>query len=86
MSHVIPPAGTVPFSAFIPHPYTPAGAPPVILADAIDPYTGEFSSLEDSYDPADGAVVVTCRTKRGSGGAVMEIGHLFDFERVDDQS
>ena len=48
-----------------------------ILADSIDPKTGELLSIEDSASIADGMVVTLLRTRRDSGAAVQGVGQRF---------
>ena len=52
-------------------------APPrPTLADAIDPWTGDYSSLEGA-DPTDAAVLDALRIVRGSGASVQQDGQQF---------
>ncbi len=74
---VIPPAGVSPAGFFVPVSYTAPGEPVGILADAVDPKTGEYLSLERGFDPTDAAVLTALRTVRGSGSAVLEVGQRF---------
>lgn len=56
-----------------------------MLADPIDVKTGEFLSIIRSYDPTDAAVLTALGTVRGSGSAVLEVGHkLASYPRVDE--
>lgn len=73
----IPPAGVTPASAFALQQHAVSEPPPAILADLIDPATGEFLSLVDSATIADGLVVHLLRTQRGSGAAVLSYGQRF---------
>lgn len=73
----IPPAGVTPASAFSLTEHAVSEPPPAILADLIDPATGEFRSIVDSATIADGLVVHLLRTQRGSGAAVLEFGQRF---------
>ncbi len=50
-------------------------APPVILADYIDPDTRDFASMMYTLDPIDAQVIIAITTKRGSGAAVIDVGH-----------
>lgn len=57
-----------------------------LLADAVDPNTGELLSLFRGFDPTDGAVLTAIERIRGSGSAVLDTGHRFtDATHVDDQ-
>lgn len=49
--------------------------PPVILADYIDPDTRDFASMLSTLDQIDAQVIIAITTKRGSGAAVMDVGH-----------
>lgn len=71
----VPYAGILPLSAFTETTHEDPLGPPVILADAIDPETGEFVSLERGLDPVDAAVAWTVSVERDSGAAIQGIGH-----------
>ena len=73
----IPPAGFSPASAFTIVRHVEALAPVPILADSIDPKTGDYLSIEDSAGIADGLVVTLLRTERDSGAAVLGFGQRF---------
>jgi hypothetical protein len=73
----IPPAGYSPASAFDLVGHAEAPDPVAILADEIDPTTGDFASVDRSASIADGLVITLLRTKRGSGAAVLEFGQRF---------
>lgn len=73
----IPPAGVTPASAFSLTQQAVTEPPPAILADMIDPATGEFLSIVDSATIADGLVVHLLRTQRGTGAAVLRTGQRF---------
>lgn len=73
----IPPAGVTPASAFALQQHAVSEPPPAILADMIDPATGEYLSIVDSATIADGLVVHLLRTQRGSGAAVLTTGQRF---------
>lgn len=53
------------------------GEPLAMLADPIDPSTGELLSIERSFDPTDLAVFTALRTVRDSGSAVEGVGQRF---------
>jgi len=56
-----------------------------ILADAIDPLTGEFISLFRSFDPTDSAVLLAMSVERGSGASVEDVGNQFSsLDLIDD--
>ena len=74
----IPPAGYSPASAFELVGHAAAPDPVAILADEINPTTGDFGSVDRSATIADGLVITLLRTKRGSGASVLEFGHRFD--------
>lgn len=73
----IPPAGVTPASAFATQQHAVSEPPPAILADMIDPATGEYQSIVDSATIADGLVVHLLRTERGTGAAVLTTGQRF---------
>lgn len=73
----IPPAGVSPASAFELVGHAMQQQPVPILADDIDPNTGEFRAIDRSATIADGLVVTLMRTQRGSGAAVLQFGQRF---------
>ena len=76
-----PHAGITPASAFTENAHADPAAPPAILADAIDPATRDFLSLERGLDPVDAAMVFTFGVRRGSGAAVQGVGHRLPTAR-----
>lgn len=60
--------------------------PPAILADDINPTTGELNSILSGIHPVDAAVITRIRTKRASGASVSSIGHRFDRVKKIDES
>lgn len=68
------PAGAVPLGAFTEFPVTPGAAPLPVLADFIDPLTGDFLDLLASRTPVDGAIIEGLRVERNSGPAVALVG------------
>lgn len=83
----IPPAGVTPASAFALQQHAVSEPPPAILADMIDPATGEYLSIVDSATIADGLVVHLLRTQRGSGAAVLEFGQRYrELSHVTEES
>lgn len=74
---IIPPAGVSPISSGAPVELIGPSKPPAILADDIDPETGDFRSLLSGVHPVDGMVVTAFRTRRGSGASVENVGHRF---------
>lgn len=84
---VIPPAGISPAGFFIAQNAADPGAPPGILADAIDPATGEYLSIRRGIDPIDAQVLHALRVRRASGASVMDDGQDFaTIETLDDQA
>lgn len=73
----VPFAGSTPASAFTEITFGDPDDPPIILADAIDPQTNEYRSLERSLDPVDSAVIVALSVARDSAAALVGIGHRF---------
>ena len=58
-------------------------APPVILADYISPDTRDFVSMLETLDQIDAQVLIAITTKRGSGAAVMDVGHkLHEIRKI----
>jgi hypothetical protein len=83
----IPPGGVTPASAFVEQRHARTAPPVAILADAIDPRTGEYLSLTRGATIADGLVVQLLRTERGTGAAVLEFGHrLRELRHVTSES
>ncbi len=77
LPYVIAPAGVTPASAHVPSNVVSAARPPAILADNIDPATGDFFSLLIPIHPVDAAIQEQFRLRRGSGAAVQEDGQAF---------
>jgi hypothetical protein len=73
----IPPAGITPASAFVEATYPPQEPPAAILADRINPLTGEFESLLEGSSLADSMLIQALRVQRGSGAAVRDVGNRF---------
>jgi hypothetical protein len=73
----VPLALVSPTIFFTPVNVTVPGKPIAMLADPIDPATGELLSIERGFDPTDAAVINAVRTVRGSGSAVEDVGHQF---------
>lgn len=73
----IPPAGTSPASAFEVLSYAPPGEPPLILADKIDPLTGDLASLLEGADLATAFAIEAMRIQRWTGAAVRDTGNRY---------
>ena len=58
------------------------GKPLGMLADPVDPVTGELLSIERGFDPTDAAVITALRTVRGSGSAVEDVGQQFEQAKI----
>jgi hypothetical protein len=87
MPVVIPPAGVSPAGFFVAQTFADPGLPPGILADAIDPATGEFMSIRMGMHPVDAQVLLAVTVKRKSGASVMDDGQDFDsIRKIDDQA
>jgi len=87
MPTVILPAGLHELGAAAGTDFVTAESPPTLLADDIDATTGELNSLIEGIEPEDSAVIQIMRTKRGSGAAVLDIGHRFHLiEKNDDRA
>ena len=85
MPVVILPAGFHELGAASGTDFVTAESPPAILADDIDATTGELNSLVSSIEPEDSAVIQIMRTRRGSGAAVLDIGHRFHLIEKNDE-
>lgn len=79
LSYVIAPAGVSPAGFFVPGvAVVSPERPPALLADAIDPVTGELTSLFTAPHPVDATIQTAFRTRQGSGAAVQDVGHRYD--------
>lgn len=76
-TYVIPPAGISAASGFTPATFADPASPPALLADYIDPATGELLSLFTYVHPVDAMVVEAFRLERGTGAAIQNDGHAF---------
>lgn len=82
---IIAPVGVSPASYGAPTEFVSPAKPPAILADDIDPATGELRSILRGIHPVDAHVITALRTKRGSGVSVMATGQRFDdVRKIDD--
>ena len=77
MGYVIPPAGVSPASFFFAPTIVGPARPGAILADRIDPETGEYASVILGRHPVDAAVIDAFRLNRGTGIAVTDAGQRF---------
>ena len=78
-------AGVTLAGFFVPTTYVSPGEPPGILADAIDPVTGEYLSISRGFDPTDAAVLSSLTIQRASGSAVSDVGQRYrDLQILDD--
>lgn len=73
----IPAAGITPAASFELAGFAPQKAAPAILADLVDPVTGDFASLTRSAGIADGMVQFLTSVQRGSGACVRSFGQRF---------
>lgn len=80
----LPPIGITPTSSFELEGFAPQLEAPAILADKIDPVTGDFASLTEGLGVADGMVIQGMRVQRGSGAAVRAYGQRFREVRFND--
>jgi len=74
---LIPPGGLSPISNPELGAVPAQQPPPAILADAIDPATGDFASLFVGRSLADAFAIEALRVERGTGAAVRELGNRF---------
>jgi hypothetical protein len=57
---------------------------PAMLADPIDPQTGEYLAIDQGFDPTDAHLLHVLTVNRGSGSAVHDVGQKFrDQELID---
>ncbi len=85
MAVIIAPAGVSAASFHTPTVFADPALPPAILADDIDPSTGNLRSILVGIHPVDSAVITRLRTRRGSGASVSEVGQRFDrVKKVDE--
>lgn len=75
--YVIPPAGVSPAGFFTGAEVVSPAQPPAILADDIDPATGEYRTILSGIHPVDAAVGEAFRLQKGTGAAVADDGHEF---------
>jgi hypothetical protein len=82
---IVAAAGVSAASFGAPTEFVSPAKPPAILADNIDPATGEYLSILSGIHPVDSHVITALRTHRGSGVSVMATGQRFrDVRKVDD--
>jgi hypothetical protein len=82
---IIAPAGTSAASYGAPTEFVSPSKPPAILADDIDPATGELRSILRGIRPVDAHVITALRTERGSGVSAMATGQRFrSVRKIDD--
>lgn len=82
----IPAAGVTPVGGPYPAALAVLEQAPPILADKIDPATGEYESILAGRDPVDAAVLVAVSIAMGTGAAVLSTGNRFrDAKFVDDK-
>ncbi len=83
------PAGSTPLGAFVESPNPPGLKAVPILADYVDPLTGDIPLryLLTSRTPVDGAIIEGLRVERGSGPAVELVGNTVrEIRHTDDTS
>ena len=82
----IPPAGTTAASVWAPGAFADPAAPPGILADDIDPKTGDVRSLLSvGVDPVDAAIAYQFGLTRGAGEVLLDQGQaLRTIKKNDD--
>jgi hypothetical protein len=83
----IPPGGLSPASDSDAVDFMPQEPPPAILADRINPVTGDFESLFVGRPLAEAFAIEALRVQRGTGAAVRELGNRFrEITHVEDQA
>lgn len=75
MQRLVPPAGAYSIGGPATVGLTAERLVPVYLADAIDPLTGDYASIEQGVDPVEAWVLEQLRIRRASGSAVMDVGN-----------
>lgn len=86
MPMLVVPAGAVPLGFPDFDPQLTGDGPIPILADYVDPLTGDVAHPLMSRTPVDGMIIETLRVERGSGEAVQSVGtRLREIRYVDDQ-
>jgi hypothetical protein len=84
---VIPAAGLSAAGLFVSQLFVDPTKPPGILADAIDPTTGEYLSISKGMDPIDAQMILALSVKRGSGASVTEDGQtFFEIKKIDEST
>lgn len=87
MPLIIPPAGLSPAGLFVAQTFVDPTKPPGILADAIDPTTGEYLSISKGMDPIDAQMILALSVKRASGASVSEDGQtFFEIKKIDEST
>jgi hypothetical protein len=82
----VPPAGVSLAGFFLEEKFVDETKPPGILADAVDPKSGELLSIVRGFEPTDAALFAALAIKRGSGAAVETVGQRFEDIRMIDPS
>lgn len=83
----IPPGGLSPVSESDAVDFTPQEPPPAILADRINPLTGDFESLFRGRPLADAFAIEALRVQRGTGAAARELGNRYrELTHVEDEA
>lgn len=66
---------------------TSTGLQPALLADNVDPVTGDICSLFWAPHPVDAAVIFNLSVEQGSGAAVESVGHRYrEIRKATDQA
>lgn len=81
LAPVIPPAGLHPAGFYLPQALETRRATSALLADWIDPTTGELVTLRRAPHPVDAAIAWQFTAVRRTGAAVMEQGQRFKDTR-----
>ncbi len=78
--------GATPLGAYDLRPDPRRLRPVPILAEWVDPDTGDITMLNQTRTPVDGAIIEGLRVDRGSGSAVMDVGQTLRKVRHTDDS
>ncbi|MFZ5896803.1 MAG: hypothetical protein ACOY0T_37450 [Myxococcota bacterium] len=80
-------AGALPLGSYAEALASPPVGPVPILADYVDPETGDIIDLLRTRTPVDGALIEGLRVERNSGPAVALVGHTMrEIRHLDDTS
>lgn len=82
----MPYAGSTPLGYYVETVEDESALPVPILADYIDPDTGDIIRLNEGRMPIDAAIIEGIRVDRGTGAAVLEVGQTLRKVRHTDET